>query len=279
VPADAAAVVIAGPTRDFLEPEIEALRRYLNKGGKALIMIDPPGTTDAPPLTNLIALAAEFGITVGNDVVIDQSEIGQRVGGGPGMPVVVSYPEHPITQRFRYMTVFPLARSATPATGGDRNAQPIFETSPESWAETDVKALAERRPVSFDQGERRGPIGLAAAVAFPAPDAPAPPAPAQPAQPGAEPPKRPETRVVVIGDSDFAVNQTIGFQGNSDLFVNVLNWLSEQENLIAIRPKAPDDRRVTMNAAQLRLVALLVLALVPGAVIGLGLLNWARRRR
>jgi ABC-type uncharacterized transport system involved in gliding motility auxiliary subunit len=279
VPPDAAVVVIAGPSRDFLAPEIEALRAYLNKGGKALLMLDPPNTLDAPPLTNLLALAAEFGFAVGNDVVVDQSEIGRRVGGGPAMPVVADYGAHPITQRLgRGATLFPIARSVTPAAEGSRNAQMLFETSPVSWAETDVKALAEGRGVSFDGGERRGPIGLGAAVAFPAPDAPAPP-PAQPAQPGAEPPARKETRVVVIGDSDFAANQALGFSANSDLFVNVLSWLGEQENLIAIRPKAPDDRRVTMNAAQLRMVALLVLVLVPGAIISLGVVNWARRRR
>jgi ABC-type uncharacterized transport system involved in gliding motility auxiliary subunit len=272
-------VVIAGPARDYLVPEIDALRSYLNKGGKALFMLDPPNTLDAPPLTNLLALAAEFGFSVGNDVVVDQSEIGRKVGGGPALPVVADYGPHPITQRLgRGATLFPIARSVTPATEGSRNAQMLFETSPVSWAETDVKALAEGRGVSFDATERRGPIGLGAAVAFPAPDAPAA-TPPQPTKPGAEPPARKETRVVVIGDSDFASNQALGFSANSDLFVNVLNWLGEQENLIAIRPKAPDDRRVTMNAAQLRMVALLVLVLVPGAVIGLGVLNWARRRR
>jgi ABC-type uncharacterized transport system involved in gliding motility auxiliary subunit len=279
VPADASVVVLAGPTRDYLAPEIDALRAYLNKGGKALILLDPPGTIDAPPLTNLLALAAEYGFTVGTDVVVDQSEIGRQVGGGPASPVVVDYGTHPITERLRgTATLYHVARSVTPATEGSRNAQMLFETSPASWAETDVKTLAEGRGAAFDANERRGPISLGAAVAFPAPDAPAPATP-QPAQPGATPPPRPETRIAVIGDSDFASNQIIGFSANRDLFVNVLNWLGEQESLIAIRPKAPDDRRVTLNAAQMRLVALLVLVVVPGGVISLGVLNWARRRR
>jgi ABC-type uncharacterized transport system involved in gliding motility auxiliary subunit len=280
VPADAAAIVIAGPERDYLPPEIDALRRYLNKGGKALVMLDPPATTDAPPLTNLVALVAEWGFQVGDNVVVDQSSIGQAVGRGPGAPVVISYPGHPITERFRYMTMFPLTRSVAPATGGARTAQPLFESSAQSWAESDVKALAERRPVSFDGSDTRGPVGLGAAMATPAPDAPAtPPAPASAAgQPAPEPPKRPETRIVVIGDSDFAANEAIGFEGNSDLFVNTMNWLAEQENLIAIRPKAPDDRRVTMTEDRISMVAWLALLLIPGAVFTLGGLTWWRRR-
>ena len=49
--------------------------------------------------------------------------------------------------------------------------------------------------------------------------------------------------MVVIGDSDFAANSVLGVQGNRDLFLNTVNWLAQQENLIAIRPREPEDRR------------------------------------
>ena len=61
---------------------------------------------------------------------------------------------------------------------------------------------------------------------------------------------KPETRVVVVGDSDFAANAGLGIQGNRDLFMNTIGWLSQQENLIAIRPKNPEDRRITLTATQ-----------------------------
>ena len=82
----------------------------------------------------------------------------------------------------------------------------------------------------------------------------------------------------MVGDSDFAANEAIAFEGNSNLFVNTLNWLSEQENLIAIRPKAPDDRRVTMTEDQMRLVGWVSLIFVPGAVFAIGVYTWWRRR-
>ena len=84
VPDDAAVVVVAGPQSDYLTPEIDALRAYLNKGGKVLFMVDPPDVVDAKPLTNLIALIKEWGIEVGDNVVIDRSGIGQIVGRGSG---------------------------------------------------------------------------------------------------------------------------------------------------------------------------------------------------
>ena len=47
----------------------------------------------------------------------------------------------------------------------------------------------------------------------------------------------------MIGDSDFAANGTLGVPGNRDLFMNTIGWLSQQDNLISIRPKEADDRR------------------------------------
>jgi ABC-type uncharacterized transport system involved in gliding motility auxiliary subunit len=274
VPADADAVAIAGPTRDYLPTELDALRRYLNKGGKALVLLDPPDTTTSPPLTNLVAFAAEWGFDVGNNVVVDL--VGQAPGRGAGDPVIANYPGHPITERFRFYTMFPLARSVSPAKSGTRTAQPLLMSSEQSWAESDLKALPERRPVSFDATDRKGPVELGAALAIPAPDGP-PPTPPAPGKPAPDAP-RAETRIVVIGDSDFAANEALAFQGNSNFLANVVNWLAQQENLIAIRPKAPDDRRVTMTEDQLRLVTWLSLVFIPGAVFAVGVHAWWRRR-
>ena len=274
VPADADAIAIAGPTNDYLPGEIDKLRKYLNKGGKALILLDPPDTATSPPLTNLIAFAGEWGFDVQNNVVVDL--LGRVPGRGAGDPVIANYPGHPITEHFRFYTMFPLARAVAPAKNAQRTPQPLLLSSEQSWGESDLKALPERRPVSFDAADRKGPVELGAALAIPAPDAPAPPPPT-PGKPADTPP-RAETRIVVLGDSDFASNDALAFQGNSNFFANIVNWLAEQENLIAIRPKAPDDRRVTLTEDQLRLVTWLALVIVPGAVFAAGFYTWWRRR-
>ena len=84
-----------------------------------------------------------------------------------------------------------------------------------------------------------GPISLAVAVSAPVAGASAPP----PAE-GQEPdPNKPETRLVVVGDSDFAANSVAGIGGNRDMFLNIVNWLAQQDNLISVRPRNPEDRR------------------------------------
>ena len=279
VPADATIVVVAGPRSDFLAPEVDALKRYLARGGKLLLMLDPPDRPDAPLLANLIALAHDWAIDVGNSVVVDVSGVGRLLGTSEEVPVAATYPTHPIVAQFDLLTAFPLARPVTAVTSGVNNrfAQAFVETSPNSWAETDVKTMLTGGELKFDEkaGDRKGPVAIAAAVSAAAEQ--------PPAEKGAAPKdeaqgEKPETRVVVFGDSDFASNFALGIQGNRDLFMNTLGWLSQQENLIAIRPKETEDRRITMTSGEQLRVLLLSLAVLPLFILGSGVYGWWRRR-
>jgi ABC-type uncharacterized transport system involved in gliding motility auxiliary subunit len=278
VPDDATVVVVAGPRTDFFPPEIEALKKYLDKGGKALLMLDPPEKANSPPLKNLIALAHDWGIDVGNDIVVDVSGMGRLIGTDASVPVAASYQSHPITQNFKLLTAYPLARSVTPVSGGVNGhiAQGFVETSPRSWAETDIKSLLTTGKVSLDEstGDKKGPITIAAAVSATVTDTPKP---SDAPKPSEDTSKR-ETRVVVFGDSDFAANSALGIQGNRDLFMNTVGWLSQQENLISIRPRDPEDRRITLTATQQANITWVSLLVIPGAIFGAGIYNWWRRR-
>lgn len=272
VPDDASVVVVAGPQTDYLAPEMDLIRGYLKKGGKLLVMLDPPTKPDSPPLANLIALAKEWGVDVGTDYVVDQSGIGQMFGAGPLVPIAAGYPPHPITTEFNLMTAFSQARSVTPITGGTNghNAQPIAQTSARSWAETNIKELltTHKATPEFDKGDKQGPVTLVAAVSAAATDAPA-------ASPDAP---KPETRVVIAGDSDFASNQLLSFQGNSNFFSNVVNWLAQQENLIAIRPRDAEDRRIQLTADQGSRIFYLAVFIIPGLLFLNAIRVWWRRR-
>lgn len=280
VPADATVVVVAGPTTDFFPPEIEALNAFTARGGKVLVMLDPVLKGAAQPL--LIQFLADWGIRAGNDVVLDTSGMNQLVGAtDASVPVAVIYPSHPITANFRQITAFPMARSMAPIEGGSNShtAQPIAQTSSQSWAEADLAALATGKAeveMNADKGDKPGPITLAAAASAPAT---APPAtPSGNATPDAADAPKPETRVAGFGDSDFASNAAIGVPGNRDLFVNTINWLAQQENLIAVRPRQPEDRRLTMTADQQNRIMILSLFIVPGLVFATGFYTWWRRR-
>ncbi len=104
---------------------------------------------------------------------------------------------------------------------------------------------------------------------------PAPPPPAD----GQEPdPNKPETRLVVVGDSDFAANSVAGMGGNRDMFLNIVNWLAQQDNLISVRPRNPEDRRITLTAGQDTMIFWFTLAILPGLIFLAGIQTWWRRR-
>jgi ABC-type uncharacterized transport system involved in gliding motility auxiliary subunit len=272
VPDDATVVVVGGPQTDFLAPEIEALKAYLAKGGKLQLLLDPPDKGAPEALPNLFALAHDWGVDVGNDMLIDTSGLGQIIGTQNAAVPVAMPVQHAITKDFRKMTGFPLARSITPVAGGvsGHTAQTVLETSPQSWAESDLKGLFATGKPEQDpsKGDKNGPISIAAAVSAAA---------AQPPAGAAADAPKPETRVVVVGDSDFVSNSIIGLQGNKEIYLNMINWLAQQEDLIAIRPKSPEDRPVTMTAAAGEMVFWGLLAF-SAALMGNGFRVWWRRR-
>jgi len=85
-------------------------------------------------------------------------------------------------------------------------------------------------------------------------------------------------RFVVLGSSSWAANSFIRFNGNRDLALNAMNWLSSDEDLISIRPKEQDDRRITMTRAQLTWVRTTSQFMLPLVVVVAGVAVWWRRR-
>ena len=140
IPADATLTIVAGPRADFFSGEVDALRRYRVKGGAmlflvdpfedlkryitesglALFMMDPSSVSGTGELRNLANFIRAEGAELGNDVVVDQSEMGQFIGTDASVPVAASYPAHPITQGLSALSAYPMARSVTPGTGPSR---------------------------------------------------------------------------------------------------------------------------------------------------------------
>lgn len=252
VPADCAVLVEAGPKQALFPQEAAMIGKYLDAGGKALLMIDP----DTDPQLGEVLNA--WNIQIGNDIVLDASGVGRLFGTGPAVPLTRTFGAHPITKDFdRSMTFFPLARSVSAATPakGDVSTTELMKTSEDSWAETDLKG----KEAQFDEGkDKKGPISLGVAASKRMGDK--------------------EGRLVVIGDSDFATNNYARLQRNGDLFMNTINWLAQDEDLIAIRPKSPTDRRVTMTESQQNVFFWITLLLMPGIVVGSGAYIWWKRR-
>ncbi|MFN0120522.1 MAG: GldG family protein [Blastocatellia bacterium] len=252
VPGDCEVLVVPGPKKAFFASETENLRKYLNAGGKALLLLD----ADTDP--QLDSLLTEWNLAIGNDAVLDTSGVGRLFGLGAAAPVVTTYGSSPITQGMgRVMTVFPFARSVKVADAAktEVTTTELIKTSPQSWAETDLKTPE----ASFNEGkDTRGPITLGYTASKKAGEK--------------------EARLVVIGDSDFAGNQFSRQQGNSDFFLNTVNWLAQDENLISIRPRSPANRNITLTETQKNLIWLLTVIFLPALVIVTGGYTWWKRR-
>jgi gliding motility-associatede transport system auxiliary component len=202
----------------------------------------------------------------------------QLRGAQADVPVAAQYPFHAITNTFRMLTAYPYARSVKPAdspTPG-RTATSFIQSGRNSWAETDLKTLTTQGKASpdFENGDTQGPISLAVAVTAPIDNATPP---ADKAKEG-ENANKPETRLVVVGDSDFAANNVAGMGGNRDMFLNIVNWLAQQENLIAVRPRDPEDRRITLTSGQDTMITYFTLLILPGLIFIAGIQTWWRRR-
>jgi ABC-type uncharacterized transport system involved in gliding motility auxiliary subunit len=277
VPSECTVLVVSGPEKDLLPPVIDAIRDFVKGGGKALLLVEPELKESYPNLTGLLQ---EWNVIAGKDVVVDVSGMGQLFGTSELTPIVAQYSPHDITKDFRVMTAFHTARSMTASKDSKPGltAQELMQTSPRSWAETDLKLKGD---IKLDEGKDKvGPIPLGAVVTLkdttPAPS----PSPSASPSPGGEEPKqdKKEGRVVAIGDADFASNALLGFQGNQDFFLNTVAWLAQDADLISIRAKEPEDQRLFLTRTQQRLVALLAMAFLPGAFVVFGIANWWRRR-
>ncbi|MFP5276211.1 MAG: GldG family protein [Acidobacteriota bacterium] len=262
VPADCTVAVVAGPQHDYPLTEVDAIQKYVQGGGRAMFLLDPPlkgRVTNIAANDALDSMLSGWGITLQKDLVLDLNPIGQITGTGPEIPLVTSYDSQPIVDDLRgNATGFPLSRSLDVHDTPHTTVQALFSSSSSSLADTDLAATEVR---VNDPSNRKGPQTLGAAGTYNAGKAGA------------------QGRFVVIGSSTWITNSFLNFNGNADLAVNAINWLASDEDLISIHPKAPDNRPVTMTKAQMALVRITSQFILPLIMIVLGTLVWWRRRR
>src|SRR6266550_51441 len=261
VPSDCTTLVIAGPTRNYEQPEVDAIKKYVEDGGRAFLMLDPPlklRRSETAPNDSLTSMLEGWGVTMNRDLILDLNPIGQLAGLGPQVALVTSYSSQPIVNEMKgTATGFPLSRSMDIKNADKTNVQKLFDSSSGSLATTN---LSSGEISVNDPKNKKGPLTIAAAGTYTT---------GKENSPG---------RFVVVGSSSWAANSFINFNGNTDLALNTINWLASDEDLISIRPKQREDRRITMTRAQLNWVRATSQFVLPLIVVVAGISVWWRRR-
>ena len=255
------ALIVAAPERELLASEREQISRFmLEKGG--VILLHEPNTSGA-----VRSLAEEVGITVGNDVIVqDMGEVDGTRGGGFELDLS-DYGNHAITSDFGKFTQFELVSSVRKREGWDStNVTELVRTSARTWAETDVAAVYQDNPqLSLDPGELKGPISVAAV---------------------SEPRLNVGTgiqarlpRVVVFGDADFVNNDSIRSVFNRDFFLNSLNWCLGESKGITLRAKTMRGSIQRISGDQIVALVFLTAVFFPELLLLGGLAFWLSRRQ
>jgi ABC-type uncharacterized transport system involved in gliding motility auxiliary subunit len=260
VPDDAKVLIEAGPTTAPFPQEMQFVDDFMNnKGGGMLLLLDPP------PSPSFDSFLKEWGVQADKDIVLDVSAIGRAMGAGPSLPLVQRYENHKITERFRTMTFFPLTRSIQP----DKNppsgitVETLFKSNESSWGETNLGS----KEATFDPiKDMKGPLSLAVAAS-------------KEIKPGSDNSAAVKSRLVVTGTSNFPINSYFANQGNGNLFLNMVSWLAQDEDLISIRPKSPEDRRIILSQSQLSMLWMITIILLPGIAAVAGFIIFIERRR
>lgn len=261
LPAQTKLMVIAAPEKDYLEGEIEKIRRYLDAGGNLLWLRDPG------PAQKLDKLATYFGVRFQPGVIVDNNPDLRKTLNiqHPAIIPVTEYFPHIITRNIRYNSLFPLARGISPVEEGasvnNWQTEALFNSFGKSWTETG--GISEEMVFSSSDGDIAGPITIAVALHRPSPNGG-----------GSQ-----LQRAVIAGDSDFLANGYIGAGANLDLGLNIFNWLIGDDDLVTIETRSSPDIRLQLDDTEIKIIAFGFFLIIPLLLLITGFRIWYVRKR
>jgi len=261
VPSTCTVLVVPGPKGDYVQPAVDAIKTYVENGGRALIMLDPVfdfARESSGDNAALIALLSSWGVTPQKNLVLDENPVSQLFGTGPEVPLVTKYEAHPIVSEMtNHATGFPVSRSLEIKNGDKTTVTKLFGTGEDSFTTTNLSSPEIRIDPKKD---KHGPFTLGAAGTYNT---------GKPNNQG---------RFVVVGSASWMANSFLKFDGNRNLVLNMMNWLSSDEDLISIHRPEPEDRRINLSRAQMIMIRWVSQAVLPLIVILGGIMVWWKRR-
>ncbi len=252
-----AAMLVVSPGREALPGnEVDAVLRYLNRGGNLLWLAEPGPSRGMDPVADSLGIVFEPG------VLVDPTT--QILGiSHPAFVPVSAYPSHVITKNLKLMTMYPHAAGISWSQPPGWQTRGILSTGLRAWSETGD--LSDE--LHFDDAvDVSGPLDIGIAMQ-------------RTVAAGDQRGEDTKQRVIVIGDGDFLSNAYLGNGSNLDLALNVFNWLADDETLIDIPARRAPDLSFELSRSGAALIRFGSLFGLPALLLGTGFFIWHRRRR
>jgi hypothetical protein len=257
IPRDASLVVVAGPRTPVPGPEVNALRKYLEQGGR-LLYFASDATQPGPEMKKLLG---DHGIEVDSGLVADD----RYFTSSPYTIATVFYGDHEIVRLLKqrmWILEFPTTNGLSILREGTLagvKTEPVVLSSPNAWEET-----APDGDPSRSSGEKTGQVPLVAASTRATADA--------------QGKRFDEARLVVFGDGDMLVDANWGHEANRNLVLNALAWASNEVTKITIRPPDRDISTLDIDEGTMAKIRFIAMDLLPLSLLGVGLAIWLTRR-
>ena len=249
IPDNSALLVISAPSSPLLADEWAIIKRYLDEGGNLLVLTEPNNLFLAS-LHDYLGIQALPGVIVDSDAKLKGID-------DPRFVVVSHYPTHAISLSFQATSVFPITAALAINPNSPFKAEPILQSSLNSWTETGVVS----GKIRFDANsqEHQGPLTFAYALTRISA-------------------KNTEQRIIVVGDSDFVSNADLGHVGNNELGLRMASWLSHDQHFLTIPAKTAVDKSLTLSQTTVNFMGFGFLIVIPLLLISCGFFIWRTRK-
>lgn len=272
IPADAKVVVSWGAKKTLSETETRLIEQYLSRGGQFVLAQDPTPsiTKDRLIPTGLETALATYGLEIRPSIAINIVDLGQ--GARPLLNIFgLTYSQQPIVGKFTQenWTLFPMASPVTTKASykGKATVTPLVSTSPEAWAEADIKSiLSQGGRAAKDSTDLAGPFAIA-----------------QISEWSVEKPEAGDWgttgKLIAIGNASFGSNQFIQNASNLDLFSNMFSYLiGDNVSPMSIKPRSFKASTLKLSDSEKRGIYYASVFIIPELLMILGLFIWLTRR-
>lgn len=259
IPDNISVLVLASPRIALLQGETDRLLEYLQQGGNLLWLLDPDERYLPESLLDFL------GIRIPGGTVIDVA--GQLIGiDDPTITMVTNslYGQHAALSNFSFTTLFPKATALIANADSIWQLTQLLNTGDHTWQKS---TLVDNNIELDEANDLRGPFSIGLSLEREL-------ASVREGRSGEA-----QQRIVVIGDGDFLSNTYLGNAGNLDLGLRLLNWLSEDDDLIEIPARTAVDTQFTLSPVVAGTIGIFFLLGLPLLLTISGVTIWWRRRR